>query len=46
MADSYFQANFIQDGVQSDLSPDRFLENWNTKIPTIYHESFTMEESP
>ena len=46
MADTYFKANFIQDAVQSDLSLDQVLENWKTKIQTICHESFAVEESP
>ena len=44
-ADNYSKANFIQDAVQSDLSPDQILENRNTKVPTIYYESFALEES-
>ena len=42
----FSKANFIQDAIQSELSPDQVLENWNVKVPTIYHEYFALEESP
>ena len=40
------KVNFIQDGIQSNVFPGRIIENWNSQVPTICHESFALEESP